>query len=107
MDMQIAMSAIERQPIHKKDQNGHILTGMIAAQLCFDWLEAENFSVIGMDIGTLSVPVIQIQTCAKCDWLARTYNAFAYKLLPVKGSLTNMMRVDIFGCRVEWMERGH
>lgn len=94
-------------PAQKRDQNSHILTGLIAAQRCFDWLEAEGFSVMGMDVGAHAMPLILIQTCAKCAWLERTYNGFGYKLFPVHGSRATMMRVDIFGCRVEWVERGH
>lgn len=96
-----------KQMPQKRDQNSHILTGMIAAQRCFDFLEAEGFHVMGLDVGAHTQPLILIQTCAKCAWLERTYNGYAYKLFPVQGSRATMMRVDIFGCRVEWTERGH
>ncbi len=96
-----------QQPAPKKDQNSHIHTGLIAAQRCFDWLEAEGFHVLGLDVGAHAVPLILIQACAKCAWLARTYNGFAYKLFPVQGSRATMMRADTLGCRVEWVERGH
>lgn len=88
-------------------ENPLILAGLLAAQRCFDWLAAEGFNVMGLDVGSHENPLILIQTCAKCAWLARTYNGFAYKLFPVQGSRATMMRVDIFGCRVEWVERGH
>lgn len=106
--MQAEMNTYQRPvPAQKKDQNSHILKGLISAQRCFDWLEAEGFTVLGLDVGAHSRPLILIQTCAKCGWLARTYNAFPYKLFPVQGSRATMMRADILGCRVEWVERGH
>lgn len=83
-----------------------ILAGLLAAQRCFDWLQAEGFDVLGLDIGGHSQPLILIQTCAKCAWLARTYNGYDYKLFPLRGSRATMMRADIMGCRVEWVERG-
>lgn len=94
-------------PARHKDQNSHILSGMIAAQRCFDWLEAEGFTVGTLDIGDHASPKITIQSCAKCAWLELTYNGFGYKLFPVHGVRATMMRIDILGCRVEWIERGH
>lgn len=105
MNMQTAMNTYQRPVPAQK--NARILTGLIDAQRCFDWLEAEGFHVMGLDIGGHTKPLILIQTCAKCAWLERTYNGFAYKLFPVQGSRATMMRADIFGCRVEWVERGH
>ena len=83
-----------------------ILAGLLAAQRCFDWLQAEGFDVLGLDIGAHAQPLILIQTCAKCAWLARTHNGYDYRLFPVQGSRATMMRVNIFGCRVEWVEMG-
>lgn len=88
-------------------KNPLILTGLLDAQRCFDWLVAEGFNVMGLDIGAHAQPLLLIQTCAKCAWLARTYNGYDYKLFPIMGSRATMMRVNIFGCRVEWVERGH
>lgn len=94
-------------PAQKKAQNSHILAGTEAYTRCVDWLMAEGFTITKVEIGEHAQPLILIQTCAKCGWLERTYNGFAYKLFPVQGSRATMMRADIFGCRIEWCERGH
>lgn len=88
-------------------KNPLILDGLLAAQRCFDWLVAEGFQVMGLDIGGHPKPLILIQTCAKCAWLGRTHKGFDYKLFPVQGSRATMMRVHIFDCWVDWVERGH
>lgn len=106
--MQTELNTYQRpEPAIKKNQNSHILGGLISAQRAFDWLEAEGFTVMGLDVGAHAQPLILIQTCAKCAWLERAHGGYGYKLLPVNGSRATMMRVDIFGCRVEWVERGH
>lgn len=103
--MNTAVTATYARPVPPQ-KNPLILTGLLAAQRCFDWLVAEGFQVMGLDIGSHEKPLLLIQTCAKCGWLARTYNGYGYKLFPVLGSRATMMRVDIFGCRVEWVEKG-
>lgn len=104
---QTVYSAYEVRKHTPKDQNSHICAGTDNYMRCKEWLIEEGFTLTEATIGAHAHPLILIQTCAKCAWLERTHNGYAYKLFPVNGSRATMMRVDIFGCRVEWVERGH
>lgn len=93
---------------HHLDQNSHIFNALIAAQRCFDWLEAEHFTVLlGTFGGNHSRPILTIETCGKCEWLKEKHGAYAYMYHPVNGVRSTRWRADLLGCRVEWEERGN
>lgn len=106
--MQTAMNTHQRLvPVQRKDQNSHIDTGADAFCQCKEWLKAEGFTIIKVEIGEHALPAIHIQTCGKCNLLKIHYNAANYKSKGDDCGRVDNWKVEIMGCRVEWVERGH
>lgn len=107
--MQTAMNTTQRpQPIaQKKDQNSHIRTGTEAYIRCIDWLMVKGFVLTKVEIGDHALPVIHIQTGGLCNLFKERYNAVCYGFRGEHGVRVDTWRAEVFGCRVEWVERGH
>ena len=69
-------------------------------------LKRDGFTVIGMDM-SLSLPTLQIQTCAECRRLINDGRAVYYRWQTTNGVHEQFGQMMVDGCKVIWIERGN
>lgn len=90
----------------KQHINDIMLDRLTQAKHAVVSLKRDGFSVIGMDM-SLTRPVVQIQTCAKCSELIQQGRAAYYRWQTVDGMREQIAQFELEGCKVIWVERGN
>jgi len=96
-------------PVRAFDPAAHIINGITSVPRCIDWLTHEGFVPISAGVGVnLAHPLIVIEVCARCEWLKSACSAYPVESEPdSSGGYGKAWRAEMFGCLIQWVERGH
>jgi hypothetical protein len=72
-----------------------------------DFLAAEKFQILHVEITKGNRVIVHIANGSKCQWLKSKHGAYNYKRSSSSCGPELTWRCDMHGCRVQWVERGH
>jgi len=104
MAEQFRSEAVQRQ----RQYLGRVFEATKATMELLTFLDIHHYEVLGIEInGNLRTPLVHIANSLKCGHLKESYHAYTVGQRPGVHGLEIIWRADLFGCRVQWTEKGN